>query len=126
MFIQLARYFIKLERDVADRTSQLKSEREKADQLLREMLPQEIVKKLRNGLPVVPEYLESVSVYFSDMCGFAEFVTTVAPPDVVNFLHSVYSAFDKSVAGFSVYKMETIGSSYMVAQKNFGEWINKL
>ncbi|XP_055344466.1 atrial natriuretic peptide receptor 2-like [Paramacrobiotus metropolitanus] len=82
IFIQLARYSIKLEHDVADRTLQLKSEKEEADQLLRKMLPQGIVKKLRNGLRVVPEYVESVSMYFNDMCGFGEFVTTVAPPDV--------------------------------------------
>ncbi|XP_055356823.1 atrial natriuretic peptide receptor 1-like [Paramacrobiotus metropolitanus] len=110
---QLERYSVKLEGDVSDRTWQLKSEREKADQLLREMLPEEIVRKLRNGIPVVPEYVNSVSMYFNDMVGFAEYVKTVTPHDVVNFLHRAYSTFDKAISNLSVYKLETIGSSYV-------------
>lgn len=74
----------------------------------------EIVEKLRSGIAVEPEYFNEASVLFSNIWGFNDFVNGVLPQKVLSFLHQVYSVFDRSIQNLSVYKLETIGSSYLV------------
>ena len=70
---------------------------------------------LRQGGTVRPEIFEQVSIMFTDVDGWVTFVATVTPFEIVNFLHEMYSSFDIALAQFKVYKVETIGHSYMVS-----------
>ncbi|XP_055347449.1 atrial natriuretic peptide receptor 1-like [Paramacrobiotus metropolitanus] len=121
---RLAKYNETLEMQVSEKTAQLQSEQQRADALLREMLPVDVVRKLRAGIKVDPEYVDEVSVLFSDIAGFTDFIAGCPPDVALHFLHNTYVYFDRAIAKVSVYKLETIGSSY-VAVSGLVERIGK-
>lgn len=66
---------------------------------------------------MLPESFDSISVFMSYITGFAEFVDRSQPLIVVNFFNEIFTQFDAILSGFNVYKVETIGDSYMVSKR---------
>lgn len=133
---RLKKYSVDLEHRVVEQALQLIQERKRCDSLFSEMLPKymtsslipiktemfnadcfrEIVQMLRTGFAIEPEFVDDVSVLFCDIYGFVTFVASSLPEDVLAFLHEVYSAFDGVVGTQQVYKMEIVGSIYLVSK----------
>ncbi|XP_055332278.1 atrial natriuretic peptide receptor 1-like [Paramacrobiotus metropolitanus] len=111
---RLERYTTQLVMLVTQRTAELIVERSQCDFLLMEIFPKTIIADLRRGASVHPETLDSVTVMFSDVSGFADFVQKHSPVDIMTFLNQVYSVFDLVLPSFGAYKVETIKDSYMV------------
>lgn len=98
----------------ASRTVELKREKRKSDNLLQEMLPKSVAKQLKFGQKVHAEQYDSATIYFSDIPDFDEISSKSEPMDIVTFLNNVYGFMDAKMNMYDVYKMETIGSVYMV------------
>jgi class 3 adenylate cyclase len=77
-------------------------------------LSRDIVHKLRHGQLVLPELFETVTLSFTDLVDFVEFVSVSPVLDVISFLNQSHGLFDQVITGYDVYKVETIGDSYMV------------
>jgi adenylate cyclase len=108
MLIQVMR-----ERDLAYR--KIHDEREKADSLLRNILPAKIVSRLKHGEEVIADQLDQVSVLFADIVGFTPLSSRMSAVELVELLDEVFSHIDALVEKYGLEKIKTIGDCYMAA-----------
>ncbi|GFH29403.1 guanylate cyclase domain-containing protein [Haematococcus lacustris] len=57
---------------------------------------------------------DCVTILFTDICGFTAMSKEVEAVQVMNFLNTLYSAYDHLVDKHGVYKLETVGDCYVV------------
>ena len=90
------------------------TQRRESESLLRNILPAQIAHELRGRGQVEPRYFEDVTILFSDFVGFTRATENLAAEDLVNLLHTYFTAFDKIVGRYGLEKLKTIGDSYML------------
>ena len=103
-----------LESTVKLRTRQVLKAKKEVENLLHEMLPPSVADKLIRNEPIDATFYESVTIYFSDIVGFTKLSAQSSPFEIVDLLNTLYYCFDNLIEGMDVYKVETIGDSYMV------------
>lgn len=90
-------------------------EKERSDELLKNILPEEIIPILKENRDVIAEQYHHTSILFADIVGFTPFSSKRSAHDVVEFLDEVFSHFDDIVEHHKLEKIKTIGDCYMVA-----------
>ena len=104
-----------LERELAQRSAELESQRQVSESLLRNILPATVAEEFRQKGAVEPKYLEDVTIIFTDFVGFSASAEKLAADELVQMLHEYFSAFDEIAARYGLEKLKTIGDSYMCA-----------
>ena len=89
-------------------------ERARADQLLLNVLPADIVESLKESDEAIAEYHESISVLFADIEGSTPLFADLEPIEVVDWLNEVFSVLDDHVDQHGLEKLRTMGDGYMV------------
>ena len=92
----------------------LKMEREKADNLLLNILPESIAQRLKKEPSTIAENFAEATVLFADIVGFTKMSSQMSPVEMVNLLNKIFSAFDRLVEQHGLEKIKTIGDAYMV------------
>jgi class 3 adenylate cyclase len=100
------------------REQQLELERRRADDLLRNTLPDSIVGRLKGRDPSVDHgYLADghpqVTVLFADLVGFTQRSSGIPPQEVVGVLDGIFSDFDALADRLGLEKIKTVGDAYM-------------
>lgn len=102
-----------LERKVAERTNQLTIEKQKSDDLLLNILPEEIATELkRNGQSAARQY-NNVTVLFTDFVNFTGISEQMSPTELVAEIHQNFTAFDAIGEKHGLEKIKTIGDAYL-------------
>lgn len=140
IILRLERYAQDLEDQVERRKNDLLNERATCDALLAELLPKSVdankfpsperfllflslrsfylrravVTALRNGTLAAAESYDLVTLMFSDIPGFAEFVEVNLTTIVTQCLADLDMSFQKILINFDVQKMDAISDSYLV------------
>jgi class 3 adenylate cyclase len=121
-FTQVEELSGNLEQKVIERTIQLEQakkiaekEREKSDELLLNILPEEVAQELKEKGMVSPVLFESVSIMFTDFKGFTKIAEGLTPEELIKELDYCFSQFDKITEKHGLEKLKTIGDSYMCA-----------
>jgi len=89
-------------------------ERERSDELLLNVLPRTIARRLKDNTQIIADTFRGATILFADIVGFTDFAAKKTPQEVIQFLNTVFSRFDKLVDIYGLEKIKTIGDAYMV------------
>ncbi|XP_052760910.1 uncharacterized protein LOC128203508 [Mya arenaria] len=101
--------------ELKEKTFELNEERKRTEELLYQLLPRTIAKRLMEDGSTIPEAYHSATIMFSDVVGFTSISSCITPMQVIAMLNKLYMTIDARLENFDVYKVETIGDGYMVA-----------
>ena len=88
------------------------SERRRADALLLNTLPAEIVRVLKSGRKTIAEHYETSSILFCDIVGSTPLFSGMAPEEVVDWLNEIFSGFDQLNAALRNIVRRDTGEGY--------------
>jgi len=94
---------------------ELKTAHEETESLLKNMLPEAIVEKLKRERGAVADRHAEATVMFADIVGFTSMSSTMEPEALVRFLNNLFSELDALTTKHGLEKIKTIGDAYMVA-----------
>ncbi len=93
----------------------LRSEQERSEQLLLNILPRPIAERLKEGQRTIADVFPDVTVLFADLVGFTRMSEQLPPAELVAMLNKIFSMFDQLAEKHGLEKIKTIGDAYMAA-----------
>ena len=93
----------------------IEAQRDQADKLLYNILPERIAERLKLSSETIAEEFNAASVLFADIVNFTPISERFGPREVVDMLNEVFSHFDGLVDKYGVEKIQVAGDAYMVA-----------
>lgn len=94
---------------------QIKSEKNRADNLVRVILPTAAANELKATGGVKPRRYEDVAILFCDLVGFTSFCDRHTPEEVVNGLQALVERFEQIADNCGMEKIKTIGDEFMAS-----------
>lgn len=90
------------------------SQKEKIEELLLNILPKPIAKRLQERQSIIADSFSDVSVLFADLVGFTNFASQTSAAETVKVLNQIFSQFDELSLRHGLEKIKTMGDAYMV------------
>ncbi|MCA1992847.1 MAG: adenylate/guanylate cyclase domain-containing protein [Coleofasciculus sp. S288] len=113
LYERLQREEFSARRELEVAYQKLTAERERAEQLLLNILPECIADRLKHGDGTIAEQFTEATVLFADIVGFTQLSSHISPTELVILLNQMFSMFDRLVEKHGVEKIKTIGDAYM-------------
>ncbi|ETW08645.1 hypothetical protein, variant [Aphanomyces invadans] len=88
-------------------------EERRSREILSNMLPEHIVRRMQNGEKLISEEEKDVTILFCDIGDFSSLIKRYSPTEMVKLLDRIYSLFDVMCAKHGMRKMETVGKTYL-------------
>ncbi|MBL7706365.1 MAG: hypothetical protein JNM21_12550 [Taibaiella sp.] len=102
-----------LELQVSERTKELQQEKQKSDNLLLNILPQEVAEELKEKGESKAQYYDEVSVLFTDFVNFTATAGQLGVDELLAELNVNFTAFDQIMEKHGLEKIKTIGDAYL-------------
>jgi class 3 adenylate cyclase len=93
---------------------ELRTEQERSEALLLNILPRRIVERMRRGETAIADRIAEATVLFSDLVDFTSLSATLSPEETVKLLGILFSQFDDLAVRHGLETIKTIGDGYMV------------
>jgi guanylate cyclase len=93
----------------------LRSEQDRAESLLLNILPRSIADRLKADSATIADQIAAASILFADVVDFTPLSDMLQPAEVVGLLDHLFTHFDGLAERYGVEKIKTIGDCYMVA-----------
>ena len=93
----------------------IETEKDRSENLLRNILPEETALELKEHGKVKAKKFESVTVMFTDFIGFTRYSESLSPEELVQAVDYFFSKFDAVMDKYDLEKIKTIGDAYMCA-----------
>jgi class 3 adenylate cyclase len=84
----------------------------RSDALLAMLMPPSVAERLKAGEADISDQFE-VTVLFADLVGFASWSRQLTPQEMVGTLREIYHRFDEAAERLGVYKLRTVGDSWL-------------
>ncbi len=105
----------KQKQEIEKQKELLEIEKNKAEELLLNILPAETAEELKNKGQARTRYYRLVTVMFTDIVGFTKIAERMSPIDLVTRLDKLFKVFDEIIDKHQIEKIKTIGDAYMAA-----------
>jgi class 3 adenylate cyclase len=103
----------KLRVQVDAQHEEIRTERDRSEKLLLNVLPPAIAERLKRNEMNIAQGHADVTVMFADIVGFTRMTEELSPVETVKILNDVFSIFDDIADKYRVEKIKTIGDAYM-------------
>lgn len=107
----IARVSTHLKLRQAQRT--IEQEQAKSEKLLSNILPETVVKDLKEKGSSEPQSFKNVSILFSDFVSFTNMSETLDPRTLINELNEMFTQFDEIMEKNGCERIKTIGDAYL-------------
>ncbi|MEE0894243.1 MAG: adenylate/guanylate cyclase domain-containing protein [Treponema sp.] len=115
-FRSMKKYQAELEAKVDERTRELRLEKEKSENLLLNILPEEVARELaEKPNETIAQSFPNATVLFTDIVGFTNLSSGLSASQVVELLNKLVTIFDNRAKTEGIEKIKTIGDAYMAA-----------
>ncbi len=114
-FLLLASGFFSRWRYVRKSKVIIEYEKDRSENLLRNILPAEIAEELKDKGKAEARSFESVSILFTDFKNFTKTSANMSATELIKEVNHCFEAFDHICDKYSIEKIKTIGDSYMAA-----------
>uniref|UniRef100_A0A914PHH2 guanylate cyclase n=1 Tax=Panagrolaimus davidi TaxID=227884 RepID=A0A914PHH2_9BILA len=95
--VELNRKLEETTRNLKKMALELENEKQKTEDLLKELMPSSVAQSLRNGHAVEASEFSEATVLFTDIVTFTNICALCTPYDVVNLLNDLYLRFDRMI-----------------------------
>ena len=95
------------------KNEEIKTEKDKSDGLLLNILPKSIATELKESGKTSSYHYQGVTVMFTDFKGFTTYAGLNNPEDVVAMLDFYFRGFDEIISKYPIEKIKTIGDAYL-------------
>ena len=91
----------------------LQIEKDNSEKLLLNILPAEVAEELKAKGTIDAKLFEAVTVLYTDFVSFTKVSERLSPKQLVNELHTCFSAFDEIMSRHNIEKIKTMGDAYI-------------
>ena len=100
---------------LAEKNKAIEEERKRSDELLRNILPEEVMEELKQTGKTTARNYDLVTVMFVDFKDFTLISSDLTPEDLVSSIDLYFETFDKIVTDHDIEKIKTVGDAYLCA-----------
>ncbi|OHT02935.1 hypothetical protein TRFO_29808 [Tritrichomonas foetus] len=98
------------------------SAKNQSDNLLKQILPPIVIKKMNEGEKDITFYAPYASFIYIDICKFGEFSSRNSPNEIFSTLTALYKAFDKVAVNYpELIRLKRIGDAHLAAMGLFNK-----